>query len=79
MKLTSGDCIECEYTGAETDKYCFDGTPRDHISPSANDIKLKNNDNFTPAIYITAADNLNYNINSIIPVSYTHLTLPTKA
>ena len=66
MKLTSeGECQVCQYTGAETDKYCFDGTLRDHISPSVDDIKLKNNDNFTPAIYITAADNLNYNINSI--------------
>ena len=76
MKLTSRECSPCLYTGMETNKYCFDGTPRDHISPSTydiklknndnfTDIKLKNNDNFTPAIYITAADNINYNINNI--------------
>ena len=70
MKLTTpigGECDPCHYTsgGSETNKYCFDGTPKDHISPSTDDIKLKNNDNFTPAIYITAADNINYNIYSI--------------
>ena len=68
MKLTGagGECLECEYTGTETNKYCFDGTPINHTSPSnVDDIKLKNNDNFTPAIYITALDNQNYNINSI--------------
>lgn len=68
MKLTSGQCDPCDYTsgGSETGKYCFDGYPKDHISAyTDDDIKLKNNDNFTPAIYITAEDNKKYNINTI--------------
>ena len=75
MKLINGgECQPCDYTsgGSETGQYCFDGTPIDHISASTDDIKLKNNDNFTPAIYITAADNENYNINSIAQNSEDH-------
>ena len=66
MKKTAGQCAECVYDGVERNMYCFNGTPENHVMPTtADDIKLKNNDNFTPAIYITALDNQNYNINSI--------------
>ena len=66
MKLTAGQCAECVYDGAERNMYCFNGTPTNHVSPSTgDDIKLKNNDNFTPAIYITNTDNLTYNIDRI--------------
>ena len=69
MKLINGgECQPCDYTssGLESNKYCLDGTVQDYnTKPSAEAIKLKNNDKYTPAVYITAVDNENYNINSI--------------
>ena len=66
MKLVSGECQLCEYATSDSDKYCINGTAQNYVTKTSTDaIKLKNNDKFTPAVFITVTDNEKYNIAEI--------------
>ena len=59
-------CLLCEYATSDSDKYCINGTAQNYVTKTEVDaIKLKNNDKFTPAVFISVSDNVTYNIDEI--------------
>jgi hypothetical protein len=73
MKFVNGECQLCEYDIGELDynNYCINGVARNYVTEtSEDDIKLKNNDDFTPAVFITSTDNQNYHIHEITQDSH---------
>ena len=65
MKIVDGECIVCNYAGEDNHYYCINGHPEDHVLPIGNDVKLKNNDKFTPAVFITKEESEIYKIADI--------------
>lgn len=66
MKLFSEECQVCEYQTVDKNMYCINGSPNNYVTKTLSDaVKLKNNDKFTPAVFITETDNQKYNIDEI--------------